>query len=73
MLLKYGLTETSSCGFYKLKDETALHHIIECNIVHDLWNKLKVFFSGILEIPGFVGCHRMSFSVICTIFNKIHY
>ena len=51
MLFKFGLIETSSCSFCKLKDETVLHLFVECNIVLDLWNKLRVFYSNCLEIP----------------------
>ena len=39
MLFKFGLIETSSCSFSKLKDETLLYLFVERNIVLDLWNK----------------------------------
>ena len=52
MLFKFGLKETSQCSFCKLKDETVIHLFVECSIVNNLWNKLRLYFSDCIDIPA---------------------
>ena len=34
------------CPFWKISDETVLHLFYECDIVHNLWNELDLFFEN---------------------------